>query len=883
MPTTFTSVSRAVATLVEIVFTDGTTPTTFRFSDTPYFDSSSGSVVVYEHTIIDLGVTDLSRISGAALTGRSTPDAGKIRIAANAQLREALDGLSCRKQSLIVRKGDPASPVSSFSITFKGTADNAEFIGNELVITPFGLGKLFETEFQPNTWDGFGRPIVVSSTGYAAVTPAASSTWSWTTAGTLEFGYRYGGSLDPLYGVIGRTDIFSIRITSSGKIEARLRNTANTAWQATLTGATTLVNGTRYHIAIRWTGTVFDLVLDGVVDATAAATGAPPTSTTDLTIGKYNVSNIQAGEFDRTRIWKNVARTDAQLLENHATELDSTDTTGLVLDLSMEEGLGNKVYDNVSGQTGTLYGDAHWGPAVTGMKSMRGQRKPWTFGVRDNVDPVLIDPIGQVYAVNFGGVSTIAPMIGGRYLSIDITDYVGGVTFTASRREMNYDTGILGSYFFDNAKAFWRARVSGTSNNDGDYTLARDPFRDSVTNNVVLRFLESVVDETIADPSGVGLSTVTVSINRVEETATGDFSATNKNFTTTTSGDLSSFDPYRSVLITGASSANDGLVFFVVGLPYQNASGKWVIEFSEAPTAETGKTVTFLQNDEGPEYTADVSRGQFTLSFEPTKPITAKSTTSSGFVGTVLEDILSGAGSTETQSLPVDSDHLDEFTTLVGIYGKGGTGKTAMSSILDQFAAGLFLQWVVKARDGEVDLAQVPPDASYLIDVVLNAQDRVFSIKRIRYADAPRYVEVRYGHNDRVLSVEELDGPLQSSRNRAQMERVRFLTNEWQSVRYPKTGGDEALDPLILDSPIPLDYKSQARALAKSVYDTLSGGAPFYEVETDIVFQDLDPWRLRVLVTDDEDPYLAAGRYGYVVESKETGTGTTLVVMFLGE
>ena len=83
----------------------------------------------------------------------------------------------------------------------------------------------------------------------------------------------------------------------------------DTAWEVSITGATTLVVGTWYHFAVVRSGSTFLLFLNGAVDGSATWAGTVDTTSAGLLVGcAYNTTLFYSGYIKDLRITKGIAR-----------------------------------------------------------------------------------------------------------------------------------------------------------------------------------------------------------------------------------------------------------------------------------------------------------------------------------------------------------------------------------------------------------------------------------------------------------------------------------------------------------------------------------------------------------------------------------------------
>jgi hypothetical protein len=154
---------------------------------------------------------------------------------------------------------------------------------------------------------------------------------------------------------------YALTVGENGRIE--FNHSINQAWKAVQTTPILGLN-TWYHIAGVFDGSTLKLYVNGVLQATANASGTQ-------TLGTGVVMNLGdnptwpgrffRGSMDEIRIW-NVARTESQIQEFMSVELTGSES-GLAAYWNMNEGEGTTIQDRSSNNNnGTLlnFGDGAW-------------------------------------------------------------------------------------------------------------------------------------------------------------------------------------------------------------------------------------------------------------------------------------------------------------------------------------------------------------------------------------------------------------------------------------------------------------------------------------------------------------------------------------------
>lgn len=111
----------------------------------------------------------------------------------------------------------------------------------------------------------------------------------------------------------GAVRCFQFRITSSSKLEFIWWTTGAGPFFAT--GATSLVAGTRYHVAATFDGTTGKVFLNGVLDGSASASGVMKKGSQTLYVGRSSGGSFFDGPFDETAYYGS-ALTAAQILDH---------------------------------------------------------------------------------------------------------------------------------------------------------------------------------------------------------------------------------------------------------------------------------------------------------------------------------------------------------------------------------------------------------------------------------------------------------------------------------------------------------------------------------------------------------------------------------------
>lgn len=119
------------------------------------------------------------------------------------------------------------------------------------------------------------------------------------------------------------------------------------------------------------------------------------------------------GTFDDVRFWKTM--TSADQADRAMRELSPTEQAGSNLEmyLQFKEGTGVTAYDTTANaHNGTLVGTTQW-VGLEGGTELAGRRKKRVWGIRRQVEGILVDKQRLVYLVNWGQTQSIVPTQGG--------------------------------------------------------------------------------------------------------------------------------------------------------------------------------------------------------------------------------------------------------------------------------------------------------------------------------------------------------------------------------------------------------------------------------------------------------------------------------------
>ena len=167
-----------------------------------------------------------------------------------------------------------------------------------------------------------------SSSQYAS--DATPSNLDFSSAGfTVEFNLKLeslSAAMIPVAKGSGGTnnEYFFYLDNSTQKIKFGGHNTSD-AEQNSGNSTTSITTGTWFHIAGRYTGTAFQIVINGVQENSTNSTGTLKTNQGTFYIGAGNAANFVDGLSDAEKVW-GASREDSTILSNKNTELIGNET-----------------------------------------------------------------------------------------------------------------------------------------------------------------------------------------------------------------------------------------------------------------------------------------------------------------------------------------------------------------------------------------------------------------------------------------------------------------------------------------------------------------------------------------------------------------------------
>ncbi|PYR69577.1 MAG: hypothetical protein DMF88_05635 [Acidobacteria bacterium] len=240
--------------------------------------------------------------------------------------------------------GSPFAPTpptpGDYGVHLKGTTAAADYVSVEG--TPLGASS-----FTVETWfkrDGAGVTTTTGTSGLAAVVPLV-------TKGRNE-------------GEGNATDVNYFLGLSGNALAADFEEGAgatNPGLNHPVIGVTQIQNDVWYHAAVTYNGSAVQLYLNGVLEATALASGpARSDSIAHAAIGTAlnstgTAAGFFAGSLDEVRIW-NYARTAAQIASGRDREIAAA--SGLMGRWSFDECCGAATDSSGQAATGTMYGSS---------------------------------------------------------------------------------------------------------------------------------------------------------------------------------------------------------------------------------------------------------------------------------------------------------------------------------------------------------------------------------------------------------------------------------------------------------------------------------------------------------------------------------------------
>lgn len=161
----------------------------------------------------------------------------------------------------------------------------------------------------------------------------------------------------------------------TSKVRFGVANGGDFATADIVTGSTTLLSDTWYHIAGVFNGSTIKVYVNGSEDGSKSKTSKPTSSNEVVYIGSLlGTSVFFNGLIDEARRW-NIARTPEQIADNYKKRLKG-DESGLIAYWRMDTGSGSTAYDSAGSNDGTIYG-ASWSTDTPSLNSKGGFQLWW--------------------------------------------------------------------------------------------------------------------------------------------------------------------------------------------------------------------------------------------------------------------------------------------------------------------------------------------------------------------------------------------------------------------------------------------------------------------------------------------------------------------------
>ena len=130
------------------------------------------------------------------------------------------------------------------------------------------------------------------------------------------------------------------------------------------------------------------------------------------------------------------------------------------------------------------------------------------------------------------------------------------------------------------------------------------------------------------------------------------------------------------------------------------------------------------------------------------------------------------------------------------------------------------------------------------------------------------------------MSGDAIDFYLRDDLSAAGKQLVEDLGMEWKSAIFPTEGTDDALEPYIVESAL-ADDRGAALAVAKSLDSFYGRSQTWYQLALTTELQALEPWLIKLALTDSDNEDLLTPRDSYLVRVLDGDFQSTVFVLII--
>lgn len=314
----------------------------------------------------------------------------------------------------------PPWPLSYFVNVFSGKTTQASASLDRITISVRDVIDQLQSDCRP-TFSGRGACIEFDGVSGVGVTNATCPAGSMTmrglvwlkasgTAGTGTVRYIHGWQNSNLPGM----RLLRYTTGATDRMEFRVINDAGTAFAATFDAPPSQLN--KWIEVIGRLDTETSTISLWIADLSSATATAKVAETTvagawTTVLANHTVARRPDGaslylyaRLDEIGVWSR-ALADQEIRDLRGKEATESE---MVLCLHMNEATGSTAYDaSPSAKNCTLSGTTKWVGSLTGGTDIRGKRMPACDGKPRMCSPVLVDPVDNVYMVDYRGFASI--------------------------------------------------------------------------------------------------------------------------------------------------------------------------------------------------------------------------------------------------------------------------------------------------------------------------------------------------------------------------------------------------------------------------------------------------------------------------------------------